>query len=349
MKSLKDISLPITEEEYRNDGCMHYSTLATYERGGFNAIPTLFDKKESPSLLFGGLVDCIMTEPPEEVENRYLVSDNVIDGSDTLINVTKGLFNIYKDSYNQLIDIPKEILLASLDAVGYGGKNWQPQTKINKLLEAGTEYYKLMRLAENKQIISSEMYNDALACVRVLHESPATKFLFEPNNPFEPNIERLYQLKFKATFDNIDFSMMADLIIVFYDKKKILPIDLKTSSHKEWEFDKSFVDWNYDIQARSYWRNLRQNLDKDEYFKDFELLNWHFVVVNKKSLIPAVWEHEDTKETGTLYYGKNKQIVCRDPLEIAKELKYYLDHKPSVPIGIELKKPNSLKQWLNKI
>lgn len=348
MKSLKDISLPVTEEEYREDGCMHYSTMATYERGGFNALPTLFDKKESPSLTFGSIVDCLITEAPEEFEKRFLVADMNTDASDTLINVTKGLFNVYKDSHNSIQDVPDSAIIAALDEINYG-KTWRTQTRLDKLRNAGAEYYRLMFLAQDKVIISTEMYNDALACVRVLHESPATKFLFAPNNPFEPNVERLYQLKFKSTFEGIDFSMMADLIVVLHDKKKIIPIDLKTSSHKEWDFYKSFIDWNYAIQARSYWRTLRQNLNKDEYFKDFELLNWHFVVVNKSTLQPLVWEYEDTKESGTLYYGKNNQIVCRDPLEIAKELKYYLDHKPSIPTGINASKPNSLKEWLNNI
>lgn len=348
MKSLKEISLPITEEEYRNDGCMHYSTLATYERGGFASLSTLFDKKESQSLLFGSIVDCLMTETPEEFEKRYLVSDLSSDASDTLINVTKGLFEVYKDSYNSLKEIPEEAVLASLDAVNYG-RTWRSSTRIDKLLKAGEEYYRLLYLATDKVIISSDMYNDALACVRVLHESPATKFLFATDNPFEPNIERLYQLKFKSTFENIDFSMMADLIVVLHDKKKIIPVDLKTSSHKEYEFFKSFIDWNYQIQSRNYWRILRDNLNKDNYFKDYELLNWHFVVVNKTTLQPLVWEYEDTKKEGTLYYGKSNQIICRDPLEIAKELKEYLEHKPSVPNGIKIDKPNSLNEWLNNI
>lgn len=78
-------------------------------------------------------------------------------------------------------------------------------------------------------------------------------------------------------------------------------------------------------------------------------MNWHFVVVNKNTLNPLVWEFEDTKKRGTLYYGKNQQIEVRDPLEIGIELKGYLDSKPSVPSGILLNKPNGLKNWLNTI
>ena len=348
MKSLKEISLQITEEEYRNDGCIHHSTLSSYEKGGFASIPTLFDKKESPSLLFGSVVDCLITGTPEEFDQQYLVSDLSIDGSDTLINVTKGLFGIYKDTYPTLEEIPEAARTAALDEVGYG-RTWRADTRLNKLKDAGSDYYKLLYIAQDKTIISSEVYNKALGCVRALHESPATKFLFQADNPFEPEIERLYQLKFKGTFDGIDYSIMPDEVIVFHNTKKILPIDLKTSSYKEYQFYKAYVDWDYQCQSRLYFQVLLQNIQKDEYFKDFEILNWHFVVVNKDNLTPLVWEDKHTKSEGTLYFGKNKQIECRHPFEVGKELKYYLDNKPSVPKGILLDKPNDLTEFLNTI
>jgi len=347
-KSLKDISLPITEEEYRNDGCIHHSTLSTYEKGGFSSIATLFDKKESTSLTFGSVVDCLITGTPEEFEQNYLVADLNTDASDTLINVTKGLFNTYKDSYTDLKDVPDTAIIAALDEINYG-KTWKLQTRLDKLRNAGTEYYKLMFLAQDKVIISSEMYNEALACVKALHESPATKFLFAANNPFEPEVERLYQLKFKGTFDGIDYSIMPDEVIVFHNTKKILPIDLKTSSYKEYEFYKAYIDWDYQMQSRLYYPILLQNIQKDDYFKDFEILNWHFVVVNKASLLPLVWEDKNTRAEGTLYFGKNKQLEFRHPFEVGKELNEYLKTKPSVPKGIDIAKPNDLNEWLNNI
>lgn len=348
MKSLKEISLPITEEEYRNDGCIHHSTLSTYEKSGFSCIPTLFDKKESSSLTFGSVVDCLVTGTPEEFEQQYLVADVNTDSSSPLINVTKSLFAIYKDSYKSLEDIPEATVVAALDEIEYG-KGWYAKTRRDKLLKAGSEYYRMMFLAQNKTIISSQMYNDAIACVRALHESPATKFLFQADDPFEPEVERLYQLKFKGTFDGIDYSIMPDEIVVFHKTKKILPIDLKTSSYKEYDFYRAFIDWDYQCQARLYYPVLLQNILKDDYFKDFEIMNWHFVVVNKETLTPLVWEYKQTKAEGTLYYGKNKQIECRHPFVVGKELKHYLDDKPSVPDGILLDKPNDLTQFLNTL
>jgi hypothetical protein len=57
--------------------------------------------------------------------------------------------------------------------------------------------------------------------------------------------EKHYQLKFKATLNGVDYRCMPDLLAVDHENKVIYPIDLKTSSHAEWDFFDSFVQWNY--------------------------------------------------------------------------------------------------------
>lgn len=346
MKSLKDIALPITEAEYRIDGAMHYSTLASYERGGFHCLDTLFDRKETPSLLFGSMVDTLMTDGQEAFDKQYFVSE-FPEISDQIANVVKGLFNIYKENCPSLDKVPDAAILGALDAIDYG-KSWYAATRLKKVREPGTPYYEQMYLAGDRAVVSNEMYADACNCVEALRTSKATAQLFAPNNPFD-DIERVYQPIFRSTFEGIDYSVMLDLVYIDHAKKIIIPCDLKTSSHYEDEFYKSFIDWSYHIQARLYYRVLEDNLKRDEYFKDFTILNWHFIVVNKKSLVPLVWEYPDTKEYGILRYGKHKQIECRDPFEISKELSRYLNVRPSVSTGVSIDKPNNLNSFLNNL
>mgnify|MGYP000794348666 FL=1 len=185
--------------------------------------------------------------------------------------------------------------------------------------------------------------------VRALKESKSTQFYFAEDNPFEPDIERFYQLKFKGEFNGVKYRNMADLIIVNHKEKWVKPVDLKTSSHTEWDFYKSFVDWRYDIQARLYWAIIRQNMDKDEYFKDFKLLDYDFIVVNRRILVPLVWACPFTQAVGTLRFGKNDQIEMRSPFVIGEELSSYLTSRPKVPMGIEETKSNDLRKWLNTL
>ena len=137
------------------------------------------------------------------------------------------------------------------------------------------------------------------------------------------------------------------LLLVDHEKKIVYPIDLKTSSHTEWDFFESFIQWRYDIQARLYWRIIRWNMDQDPLYKDYQLADYTFIVVNKKTLTPLRWKFEDTQTAGTLIYGKNKQIELNDPFEIGKELSNYLSSRPEVPTGIEMTENNSITKWLN--
>lgn len=86
---------------------------------------------------------------------------------------------------------------------------------------------------------------------------------------------------------------------------------------------------------------------EDSYFKDFRLADYKFIVANKKTLCPLVWNFRDTAKKGDLVYGK-KQIVLRDPEEIGTELFDYLKRKPFVPNWIELTKPNDIVEWIER-
>ena len=343
-KSLREISLPITEEEYRADGCMHYSTLAKYERCGFHSLASLQDKIETPSLTNGSAVDSLITGGQEEFDERFMVAE-LPKLTDTMLRIVKNLFDCYKDTYNSIDKIPIEILASVWDT--FDSRNWQAQTKAKKIIEEGAEYYKLLYISGDKIILSTETYNEVIAQVRALKESESTRWYFQSDTPFD-EVERLYQLKFKTVREGIAYSCMMDLAVADHEKKIVYPIDLKTSSHFEDEFYKSFIDWDYQIQARSYWRTLRDTMDKDPYFKDFELDDYRFIVVNKKTLTPLVWKFDDTKKYGTLVYGPNKEYILRDPYEIAKELDMYLKINSKVPIGINLTSDNNIITWLNK-
>ena len=345
MKSLYDIALKITEEEYRADPALSYSTLARYEREGFNNLDKLFDKIETPSLTFGSAVDSLITGGQEEFAERFIVAE-FPSTPDSIIKIVKSLFNQYGDSYRSLITIPDDAIIKETEYQSYQ-MNWKPETRAKVIKEKGADYYNLLFIAGSRTILDTQTYQDVCNAVRALKESKSTQFYFAEDNPFEPDIERFYQLKFKGEFNGVKYRNMADLIIVNHKEKWVKPVDLKTSSHTEWDFYKSFVDWRYDIQARLYWAIIRQNMDKDEYFKDFELLDYDFIVVNRRTLVPLVWTCPFTKAIGTLKFGKNDQIEMRSPFIIGEELSSYLTSRPKVPIGINETGPEDLRKYLN--
>jgi hypothetical protein len=82
-------------------------------------------------------------------------------------------------------------------------------------------------------------------------------------------------------------------------------------------------------------------MDKDSYFKDFELDDYRFIVVNKKTLTPLVWRFPETKFVGSLFTEDGTEI--RDPYVIGRELQAYLNLRPQVPNGINIAGDNVIQ------
>lgn len=349
MKKLSDIALNITEEEYRADPALSYSTLSRFDREGFANIDKLFDKQETPSLLLGSIVDTIITDGEEEFNNRFVVAEYP-SIPDSIIQIIKELFNTYKDTCSNINLISNDAIINIAAQYNYQN-NWKPETRAKVIKEKGFEYYNLLFISQDKTLVSQDMYNDALRMVDALRTSEATKWYFADNNPFEPEIERYYQLKFKATLHNVDYRIMADLIICDHKNKELILCDLKTSGHEEYSFASSFLTWNYSYQARLYARVIAENIKNDPYFKDFKLSNYRFIVVNKTNLTPLVWEFPYTFTTGDIRLEtKNGYIkILKDPEYIGKELSYYLSTGQKVPIGINEVGTNNIVEWINKL
>lgn len=207
IKSLKEISWNISEEDYRKDPALSYSTLAKFYRSGFNELDHLFDKVETSSLTFGSAVDSIITGGEEEFNSRFIVAE-FPSIPDSIISIVKALFDTYNSVYRTLESIPESTIISVAATFNYQN-NWKPDTRVKVIREKGNSYYKLLYLSRNKSILSTEVYEDVLKAVQALKESSSTRRYFCPDSPFE-NIERLYQLKFKTTLNGIEYRCMAD-------------------------------------------------------------------------------------------------------------------------------------------
>ena len=336
-KELSSISWQVDEPTYRADPALSYSTLARYEREGFDNLDHLFDKISTPSLTLGSCVDTLITGSQEEFDKLFYVADIPSIG-DKEKAIADSLFSQYSSQFTSFVDIPFDAILSEANVQSYY-KNWKDDTRVRVLTERCAIYYAVKANSEGKTVVDLDTYYKVMAMVKALKESPATHGYFADNDEMSP-VRRYYQLKFKARLDGVDYRCMADELLVIYDEKKIIPIDLKTSSSKEWDFQHSFCKWNYMIQARLYWLIIKTNLMNDDYFKDFTLEDYRFIVVNRDSLKPLVWEFPLTKAKGTLVDEEGKEY--RDPLEIGKELRGYLDLKPPVPNGIDIDGVNTI-------
>lgn len=342
-KELSDISLQITEPEYRAMPELSYSNLSRYETIGYDGLDHLFDKIESPSLTFGSVVDSMLTGGMDEFNNNFVVLD--ININDAGIAICKALAEIKGEDGEPLFqsfrDINVYIVSQTAKQTGFWqADKWSDATRYKHVFDCGdVEQYYNSLINNDRKVIDTTTYNDALACVRALKTSQATSGLFADNDEMSP-VRRYYQLKFNAVLKGVGYRSMMDLIIVDYEDKIIYPYDLKTCGIPEWDFESNFIKYHYFIQARLYYLVLMANLANDDYFKDFKVENFRFIVVNRKTLTPLVWEFPLTKAAGTLYDDKGNEY--RDPLEIGAELRSYLDNKPPVPKGIDIDGVNTI-------
>lgn len=208
-KSLYDISWKVSEKEYREDPAYSYSVISKFNKEGFNNLSSLYDKVESPSLIFGSAVDILITEGEEAFNSKFEIAEfpNI---SDTLIQVTNKLFDKYSNIYRSINFIPDEEISQIGIKCGYYANPKYNTYRIKKIREECAIYYNLLFISKDKILINTEEYNHIMRCVDTLKNSYNTKDYFSPNNPFDDSIEKHYQLKFKGVFNNIPIRCMAD-------------------------------------------------------------------------------------------------------------------------------------------
>lgn len=287
IKSLQSLALNITEQEYRALEAFSYSGIATFFREGPKSL-TEFAFKDSSALRKGSLFDTLLTEP-EELNEKFIIAsmDNI---SDKIRSIVDAIYAAHPTA-NQLNEVPVKIVMEVLNSFAYQ-TGWKPETRYNKVLTDGSRYFELLKISLNKKIISQEDYDKTMEAVNYVQTiSPFKELLI--NNPFNTEVEGLWQLKFTTELNGIMVKCMFDRTIVDHDAKIIYPIDIKTTGHLEEEFQSSFIKWNYYIQADLYTDILRNIISMDEYFKDFVIAPFSFLVVNVESLNPIIWEVTD--------------------------------------------------------
>jgi hypothetical protein len=338
-KSIKELAWDVDEPTYRKDKAISYSTLSRFEREGWRKLSSLFDKLDTPQLTFGSAVDSILTDGEEDFNKRFIVCD-FPPLSDSLIGVTKALHRDYGKTYKYINNIPDDAISNAAVACNYYAGNNYRETRIRKVKESCNEYYSLLTLAGDKTILSQFDYNGVMRCVEELRTNEGTKNFFSIN-PFEPHIEKVFQLKFRSHYNNIGVRCMFDLIIVDHERKIIYPVDLKTTGHPEEEFESSFASWRYDIQAKLYSYILQKVISQDDYFKDFKIASYQFVVINRYTAAPIVWEYKGNFGEVDLVDDNGK--VYRDWRKIIIDLDYYLKH-PEAKYKREVQENNGRMQ-----
>lgn len=285
MKKLSELALNITESEYRAINAKSYSMLSKLSRDGPMSI--IDDKKEENDIMvFGSLIDCILTDN-ENIFNRFKVID-FEKISEKTRGIVDKIFNeyLYGVDIDELSKIERSIVDEILIKEEYYS-NYKPDTKYNKFIEDASQYYSItyQNLFLPQKIITRNMYEDAINVVSTIKNNKFTAPILNTDN----GSEIYYQLKFISFYDDLPIKCMFDIIRVDHVNKMIYPLDLKIKVDAETNFLKTYYHFRYDIQSKIYCYILNEILKKDDYYKDFTIRPFSFIVVNRFKPKPIIW------------------------------------------------------------
>jgi len=330
-------ALNISEQEYRSLPYLSYSKIAKYEREGFMGYLALDDDESSPSLTFGSAVDCLLTEGKIAFENNYVCGVESVTGKQS--DILTELAQRHADDSIELKDIdPKE--WENVFTMFSFNPKWKTETKIAKFdNDESRNFFDSVKKAKGKTVLPEDVYNDVLKCANALKYDKVIGILFNRSSQFEI----LYQVKMTAVFNGRVYKIMADIILIDHNNKKVFPIDLKTSSKHEGLFWQSFLHWRYDLQARLYWLVIKDNLVRSD-MGDYELMDYTFIVINRQYVIPLSWTFEHTSSMATLITEDGQEL--RHPLDIGNELYSLIENRALLPHGVTNTKANKIENFV---
>ena len=341
MKSLKEYSLNLTEDQYHAHPAWSQSLISRYAREGFRAMANIHDPiTPTPSMEFGSLFDSIITRGKETL-NHYVVFDMSVPPAE------KGVLDVLASNCTcpQFGDISISEVISFADQVGYQTR-WGKDARYNHI-SAFEQYYNIIK--SGKKMVSKEDWNDAMDMFQAFRNSPYLRELFGTKST--KDIEYIYQPQFLVDMPLpsgkvVKVKVMVDLIVVNHKEKTIQLVDLKTSAMPAYDFAENFVKYRYDIEAAVYTDvvEIVKSMDRD--YDDYKILPFLFTDISRVDKVPVTYEydpHGDSQIEGFTF----KDYHYKPYYQLLDEMVAYEEANAIVPSNIKMEEPNDMIAILN--
>lgn len=283
--------------QYHAQNLFGHSKIVNFEHYGPRALCPDFEISKSEAMIFGSLVDTLLTRPKSFANEFYVpIKLKKLTPSETKIveYITENATNnpvISEFLYSTQPSLDPELISIMNDADFYSSR------KDEKRLEALFKLQPLMQELQNnkhRQFISQEQCVAATNCVNAIKDSEITKSIFQNTDRLLTQVA-IYTPHFhiKALFDILYFD---------YDTKTIHPIDLKTISYPEREFiSKAFYRFGYYRQAELYTKVLETYLYENS-ISDWKIADFKFLTICKDTLSPTLYSFP-------IIYDSNNNLI----------------------------------------
>ena len=290
--NFKDVTLNISEEDYRQLPYINYSLLKTINDFGPLGFEEYNKSRSSSALSFGTLVDTMVTNK-DNLDNIFYSKD-IQSPTASLLILANALLqeNIIEElEYDKLTS--DDNLLKKAKSLNLWSK-MSDDVILSKIKnDLFFTYIKESINARGKIILDEETRKSIEYCANTLLTHNITKDLFIE----QENIEVIKQAILIYNYKEQQCKAKLDLIRVDHKNKIIYPYDIKTGSDFPSNFNNAFYYWKYYIQVISYMLSIYYIISTIEEFKDYTVADFQFIYISKK--LP---------ETPVIYTVENKLL-----------------------------------------
>jgi hypothetical protein len=214
-----------------------------------------------------------------------------------------------------------DIIVQTMIEIDYQS-NWKVDTRYNKIVEEGEEYFKFLMDDTSKKAIAIKDYTLMQDAIERIENDPiigATIRAIRHGNI--PNIEVKFQAELYT--DSLGIKGKLDILVLNHKAKTATVFDIKTAKNPN-TFKINYYKYRYDIQGSMYKRLAAMNCPED-----YTVMDTKFIVIYTDSTEPAFilgMTQADTElaELGGRFY---QQGDVRGWHDIVKEIHWQIDNK----------------------
>jgi hypothetical protein len=240
------------------------------------------DESSEEHFVFGSMVDLMLTGTKAEFDEKYhRVSDDA--------KCTEAVKVIVEGAFKEAVELDplftgeiSDYRLSVLQHCKYQNyqSNWKDDTRVDKIIEQGAKYFKVLAKSIGKTVISDTEYSNALACKMALQADQFIKPFVDKK--YDQEVEFWDKFIVEFTFQGLDIKGELDRVVINHKTKVITPVDFKTTGKTVTGFQYDFWKYRYDFQAATYRIGLEQHPKIEELIaKGYSLNLFHYIVVEK--------------------------------------------------------------------
>lgn len=237
------------------------------------------DKNED-AFTFGSLVDTILFTP-QLIDERFYISDSTEVPTGAIEKIVKYVYenseiaptkvtvddDMLPESFEKeeyYLEEHRSAILEACNKQEWNG-HWKDDTRINKIIEKGGEYFGMLAKAAGRKVISSEMNFEAISVVSTLRKDEnVSKYFVDTDTSF--NIFQLELFSKYISSDHCEIPLKCAIDILHVDRENglITVCDFKTS-HSAHNFIQSIKQFGYCDQVSFYTYLVQKELEKDAF------------------------------------------------------------------------------------